>query len=174
PILLALYVAAAKRRGVPLDQISGTVQNDILKEYIARGTYIFPPGPALRLVTDTIEFATRFLPRWHPVSISGYHIREAGSTAAQELAFTLADGLCYVQQAVDRGLDVDAFAPRLSFFFNAHSDFFEEVAKYRAARRLWARLMRGRFGAARPESRMLRFHAQTAGCALTAQQPEAN
>jgi methylmalonyl-CoA mutase, N-terminal domain len=173
-IIWAMYLVAAEKRGIASEQLGGTLQNDILKEYIAQKEYIYPPGPALRLVTDTIEFATRFLPRWHPVSISGYHIREAGSTAAQELAFTLADGLCYVQRAVDRGLGVDAFAPRLSFFFNAHSDFFEEVAKYRAARRLWARLMAGRFGAARPESRMLRFHAQTAGCSLTAQQPEVN
>jgi methylmalonyl-CoA mutase N-terminal domain/subunit len=174
PILLALYVAVAKRHGVPLDRLSGTVQNDILKEYIARGTYIFPPGPSMRLVTDTVEFAARHLPRWHPISISGYHIREAGATAVQELAFTLADGLAYVRAAVGRGLDVDAFAPRLSFFFNAHNDFFEEVAKYRAARRLWARLMRARFGAKSPESLALRFHAQTAGCSLTAQQPEVN
>jgi methylmalonyl-CoA mutase N-terminal domain/subunit len=174
PILLALYVAVAKRRGVPLDRISGTVQNDILKEYMARGTYIYPPGPALRLVTDTIEYATKNLPRWHPISISGYHIREAGSTAVQELAFTLADGIAYVEHARTRGLDVDQFAPHLSFFFNAHNDFFEEIAKYRAARRLWAKLMRERFGSQNPQAQMLRFHAQTAGSSLTAQQPENN
>jgi methylmalonyl-CoA mutase N-terminal domain/subunit len=174
PILLALYVAVAKRRGVPLEQISGTVQNDILKEYVARGTYIYPPGPAMRLVTDTIAYAAAHLPKWNPISISGYHIREAGSTAAQELAFTLADGIAYVEHVLARGLAVDSFAPQLSFFFNAHNDFFEEVAKFRAARRLWARLMRDRFGAKNPHSLMLRFHAQTAGSSLTAQQPENN
>jgi methylmalonyl-CoA mutase N-terminal domain/subunit len=174
PILLALYVAVARRRGVSLDQISGTVQNDILKEYVARGTYIYPPRPAMRLVTDTIAYAAEQLPRWNPISISGYHIREAGSTAVQELAFTLADGVAYVEHARARGLAVDTFAPRLSFFFNAHNDFFEEVAKFRAARRMWARLMRERFGATNPQSWMLRFHAQTAGSSLTAQQPENN
>jgi len=174
PILLALYVAVARRRGIPLDRLSGTIQNDILKEYMARGTYIYPPGPALRLVTDVIEFATENLPHWNPISISGYHIREAGSTAVQELAFTLANGIAYVEQSRARGLDVDRFGPRLSFFFNSHNDFFEEVAKFRAARRLWARLMRDRFGAKSAAAQMLRFHAQTAGCSLTAQQPENN
>ncbi|MGH2457582.1 MAG: acyl-CoA mutase large subunit family protein [Chloroflexota bacterium] len=174
PILLALYVAVARRQGVPLEALSGTVQNDILKEYMARGTYIYPPAPSLRLVTDTIEYATQHLPKWNPISISGYHIREAGSTAVQELAFTLADGITYVEQAIARGLDVDRFAPHLSFFFNAHNDFFEEIAKYRAARRLWARIMADRFHAQTPPARMLRFHAQTAGCSLTAQQPVNN
>jgi methylmalonyl-CoA mutase N-terminal domain/subunit len=174
PILLALYVAVARRRGIPLDRLSGTVQNDILKEYLARGTYIYPPGPALRLVTDTIAYAAAQLPHWHPISISGYHIREAGATAVQELAFTVADGIAYVEGAVARGLAVDAFGPQLSFFFNAHNDFFEEVAKFRAARRLWARTMKERFGATRPEAQALRFHAQTAGCSLTAQQPQVN
>ncbi len=174
PILLAMYVAVAKRRGVPLDQISGTTQNDILKEYLARGTYIFPPEPAMRLVTDTIEYTARDVPRWHPISISGYHIREAGSTAVQELAFTLANGIAYVDHAVTRGLSVDSFAPHLSFFFNSHNDFFEEIAKFRAARRLWATLMRDRFGATTTAAQTLRFHAQTAGCSLTAQQPENN
>jgi methylmalonyl-CoA mutase N-terminal domain/subunit len=174
PILLGMYVAVARRRGVPPDRISGTVQNDILKEYIARGTYIYPPGPAMRLVTDTVEYTAKHLPRWHPISISGYHIREAGSTAVQEVAFTLANGLAYVEHAVRRGLDVDRFGPQLSFFFNAHNDFFEEIAKYRAARRLWARLMTERFGAKTDAAKMLRFHAQTAGSSLTAQQPENN
>jgi methylmalonyl-CoA mutase N-terminal domain/subunit len=173
-IIWAMYIVTAEKRGIPWAKLGGTLQNDILKEYIAQKEYIFPPGPSMRLVTDTVEFAARHLPRWHPISISGYHIREAGATAVQELAFTLADGLAYVRAAVGRGLDVDAFAPRLSFFFNAHNDFFEEVAKYRAARRLWARLMRARFGAKSPESLALRFHAQTAGCSLTAQQPEVN
>ncbi|HVC33189.1 MAG TPA: methylmalonyl-CoA mutase family protein, partial [Chloroflexota bacterium] len=173
-ILLALYVAVARRRGVALDRISGTVQNDILKEYAARGTYIFPPAPSMRLVTDTVEYALETMPKWHPISISGYHIREAGSTAVQELAFTLADGIAYVEAARARGLDVERFAPHLSFFFNAHNDFFEEVAKFRAARRLWARIMRERFGARTAPAQMLRFHAQTAGCSLTAQQPETN
>src|SRR5579859_4224632 len=173
-ILLAMYVAVARRRGVPLDKISGTIQNDILKEYIARGTYIFPPTPAMRLVTDAIEYSARHLPKWNPISISGYHIREAGATAVQELAFTLADGIAYVEHAIARGLDVDDFAPHLSFFFNAHNDFFEEIAKFRAARRLWATLMRDRFGAKTAAAQMLRFHAQTAGVSLTAQQPENN
>jgi methylmalonyl-CoA mutase N-terminal domain/subunit len=173
-ILLAMYVAVARRRGVPLERISGTVQNDILKEYIARGTYIYPPGPSMRLVTDTIAYAVEHLPRWHPISISGYHIREAGSTAVQELAFTLADGIAYVEHARSRGLDVDRVGPHLSFFFNAHNDFFEEIAKFRAARRLWAKIMVERFGATTAQAQMLRFHAQTAGCSLTAQQPENN
>jgi methylmalonyl-CoA mutase N-terminal domain/subunit len=173
-IILAMYLAVARRRGVPFDRLEGTVQNDILKEYIARGTYIFPPRPSLRLVVDLIEYCRQRVPRWNPISISGYHIREAGATAVQELAFTLADAICYVQACLDRGLPVDSFAPRLSFFFNCHNDFFEEIAKFRAARRLWARLMRERFGARDPRSWMLRFHAQTAGSALTAQQPENN
>jgi methylmalonyl-CoA mutase N-terminal domain/subunit len=173
-ILLCLYVAVARGRGLPLAALSGTVQNDILKEYVARGTYIHPPAPSLRLTTDVFAWCAAELPQWNTISISGYHIREAGSTAAQELAFTLADGLAYVQAAVDRGLAVDTFAPRLSFFFNAHNDLFEEVAKFRAARRLWARLMADRFGAKDPRSRMLRFHVQTAGSTLTAQQPLVN
>jgi methylmalonyl-CoA mutase N-terminal domain/subunit len=170
-ILLALYVAVAKKRGIDVAKLSGTVQNDLLKEYIARGTYIFPPGPSLRITTDMFAWCAEHVPQWNTISISGYHIREAGSTAAQELAFTLADGLTYVQAAVDRGLDVDAFAPRLSFFFNAHNDLLEEVAKYRAARRLWYRLMEERFHPKDPRSLMLRFHTQTAGSTLTAQQP---
>jgi methylmalonyl-CoA mutase N-terminal domain/subunit len=173
-ILLAMYVAVAEKQGVARAELGGTLQNDILKEYTAQKEYIFPPGPSLRLVTDTIEFCARELPRWHPVSISGYHIREAGSTAAQELAFTLADGIAYVEAAVARGLAVDEFAPRLSFFFNAHMDFFEEIAKYRAARRIWARVMRDRFGAKNPRSWLLRFHTQTAGCSLTENQVENN
>ena len=173
-VIWAMYLAAAEKRSIPFDRLGGTLQNDILKEYIAQKEYIFPPGPAMRLVTDTVEFAARQLPQWHPISISGYHIREAGSTAVQELAFTLADGMTYVEHARARGLDVDSFAPRLSFFFNAHNDFFEEIAKYRAGRRLWARTMRHRFGAKDPRSLLLRFHAQTAGCSLTAQQPDNN
>ena len=173
-ILLALYVAAGKRQGVDPRRLAGTVQNDILKEYVARGTYIYPPRASLRVVTDVVAFCERDLPRWHPISISGYHIREAGSTAAQELAFTFAHALTYVQAAVDRGLDVDSFGSRLSFFFNAHNDFLEEIAKFRAARRLWAALMRDRFGAAAPRAQQLRFHTQTAGSTLTAQQPENN
>jgi methylmalonyl-CoA mutase N-terminal domain/subunit len=173
-ILLAMYVAVAEKQGVARSELGGTLQNDILKEYTAQKEYIFPPGPSLRLVTDTIEFCARELPRWHPVSISGYHIREAGSTAAQELAFTLADGIAYVEAAVARGLAVDEFAPRLSFFFNAHMDFFEEIAKYRAARRIWARVMRDKFGAKNPRSWLLRFHTQTAGCSLTETQVENN
>jgi methylmalonyl-CoA mutase N-terminal domain/subunit len=169
PILLALYVAAAEAQGVPRDQISGTTQNDILKEYIARGTYIFPPRPSMRLVTDVFEFCARELPRWNTISISGYHMREAGATAAQELAFTLADGIAYVEAAVERGLDVDAFAGRLSFFFAAWSELFEEVAKFRVARRMWATIMRERFGASDPRSLLCRFHVQTAGSSLTAQ-----
>ncbi len=173
-IIWAMYIAAAEKMGIPRAKLGGTLQNDILKEYIAQKEYIFPPEPSLRLVTDTIEFGTREMPLWNTVSISGYHIREAGATAAQELAFTLADGFAYVRAALDRGLDVDSFAPRLSFFFNSHNDLFEEVAKFRAARRIWAREMRERFGARDPRSLLMRFHAQTAGCSLTAQQPENN
>jgi methylmalonyl-CoA mutase N-terminal domain/subunit len=173
-ILLAYYVAVGEKQGVPAESLRGTVQTDILKEYIAQKEYIFPPEPSLRLCVDMIEFCSERLPQMHPVSISGYHIREAGSTAAQELAFTLADGFAYVDACVDRGLDVDEFAPRLSFFFNAHIDFFEEIAKYRAARRIWARELRGRYGAKDPRSWLMRFHAQTAGVSLTAQQPEVN
>jgi methylmalonyl-CoA mutase, N-terminal domain len=173
-ILLALYVGVAKKQGADLQKLSGTVQNDILKEYIARGTYIYPPRPAMRIVTDLFAWCRSELPQWNTISISGYHIREAGSTAAQEVAFTLADAIAYVEAAVAAGLAVDEFAPRLSFFFNAHNDFLEEIAKYRAARRLWAHLVRERFGARDPRSMMLRFHAQTAGSALTAQQPENN
>ncbi len=169
--LLCLYVAVADERGLPRAALSGTVQNDILKEYIARGTYIYPPAPSMRLVADTFAFCRDEVPRWNTISISGYHIREAGSDAVQEIAFTLADGIAYVEAARAAGLDVDAFAPRLSFFFNAHSHLLEEVAKFRAARRLWARIMRDRFGARDPRSLMLRFHAQTAGSTLTAQQP---
>ena len=170
-IMLAFYVVAAERQGVPADQLGGTIQTDILKEYIAQKEWCFPVDPAMRLVGDMIEWCSGHMPRWHPISISGYHIREAGSTAAQELAFTLKDGLTYVEQAVARGLDVDDFAPRLSFFFNAHIDFFEEIAKYRAARRIWARELRETFGARKPESWRMRFHTQTAGVSLTAQQP---
>ncbi|MCW5878590.1 MAG: methylmalonyl-CoA mutase family protein [Anaerolineales bacterium] len=173
-IIWAMYIAAAEKQGVRPEQLRGTLQNDILKEYIAQKEYIFPPEPSMRLVTDTIEYAAQHLPQWNPVSISGYHIREAGSTAAQELAFTLADGLEYVRWALARGLDIDDFAPRLSFFFNAHNDFFEEIAKYRAARRIWARQMREVFGAKDPRSWLMRFHTQTAGVSLTAQQPENN
>jgi methylmalonyl-CoA mutase N-terminal domain/subunit len=173
-VLLCMYLAVAEKQGADLRKVSGTIQNDILKEYIARGTYIFPPGPSMRLVTDMIEFCSNEMPRWHPISISGYHIREAGSTAAQELAFTLADGIAYVQAAVDAGLQVDDFAPRIAFFFNGHNDFLEEVAKFRAARRLWQRTMVERFHAKDPRSQMLRFHTQTAGSTLTAQQPENN
>lgn len=173
-VLLAMLIAAAEARGVPPERLSGTVQNDILKEYAARGTYIFPPGPSMRLVTDVIAHCARFLPRWNPISISGYHMREAGCTAAQEVAFTLANAVAYVEAALAAGLGVDEFAPRLSFFFAAHMDLFEEAAKFRAARRLWARIMRERFGARDPRSLMLRFHTQTAGSTLTAQQPENN
>ncbi|NPA90371.1 MAG: methylmalonyl-CoA mutase family protein [Chloroflexi bacterium] len=173
-VIWAMYIVAAEKRGIPRHKLGGTIQNDILKEYIAQKEYIFPPEPSMRLVVDTIEFAANEMPLWHPISISGYHIREAGSTAVQELAFTLADGFTYVEWAIDRGLDVDRFAPRLSFFFNAHNDFFEEIAKFRAARRIWARAMRDRYGAKNPRSWLLRFHAQTAGCTLTAQQPENN
>ena len=171
PIMLAFYVVAAERQGVAADRLSGTIQTDILKEYIAQKEWCFPVDPAMRLVGDMIEWCASHMPRWHPISISGYHIREAGSTAVQELAFTLKDGLTYVEEAVARGLDVDAFAPRLSFFFNAHIDFFEEIAKYRAARRIWAREMRDTFGARDERSLLMRFHTQTAGVSLTAQQP---
>jgi methylmalonyl-CoA mutase N-terminal domain/subunit len=170
-VLLAMYVALAEKQGAPLDKLSGTVQNDILKEYVARGTYIYPPGPSMRLVTDLFAYCAERLPAWNTISISGYHIREAGSTAVQEVAFTLANGVAYVEAAKAAGLDVDVFGPRLSFFFNSHIDFLEEVAKFRAARRLWARLMRERLGARDPRSWMLRFHTQTAGSSLTAQQP---
>ena len=173
-ILLCLYVAVAKKQGASLAKISGTIQNDILKEYIARGTYIYPVRPAMRIVTDIFAWCRGALPKWNTISISGYHIREAGSTAVQEVAFTLADGIAYVQAALDAGLQIDEFAPHLSFFFNAHSDLLEEIAKYRAARRLWAKIMRDRFQAEDPRSLLLRFHAQTAGSSLTAQQPENN
>ncbi|REJ80011.1 MAG: methylmalonyl-CoA mutase [Acidobacteria bacterium] len=174
PILLALYLVVAEEQGVDWQEIGGTVQNDILKEYAARGTYIYPPQPSLRLVTDLITFCADRVPRWNPISISGYHMREAGCTAAQEVAFTLANGLCYVEQALQRGVDIDSFAPRLSFFFNAHNDFLEEVAKFRAARSLWAELVRQRFAPKNPRSTWLRFHTQTAGSTLTAQQPVNN
>ncbi|MCL6478470.1 MAG: methylmalonyl-CoA mutase family protein [Peptococcaceae bacterium] len=173
-ILLAMYIAVAEKQGVTPDKLNGTIQNDILKEYIARGTYIFPPAQSMRLITDIFGYCAKNIPNWNTISISGYHIREAGSTAVQEVAFTLADGIAYVQAAIDAGLDVDEFAPRLSFFFNAHLNFFEEVAKFRAARRLWAKIMKERFGAKNPRSMMLRFHTQTAGCTLTAQQPDVN
>jgi len=173
-ILLCLYMAVGERQGVPSEKLSGTVQNDILKEYVARGTYVYPPGPSMRLITDTFAFCRERVPRWNTISISGYHLREAGSTAVQEVAFTLANGIAYVTAAQEAGLKVDEFAPQLSFFFNAHNNLLEEVAKFRAARRLWARIMRDRFDARDPRSRMLRFHAQTAGSMLTAQQPENN
>jgi methylmalonyl-CoA mutase N-terminal domain/subunit len=173
-ILLALYVAVAKRQGADISKLSGTVQNDVLKEYIARGTYIYPPHQAMRIITDLFGWANQNVPDWNTISISGYHMREAGSTAVQEVAFTLGNGMAYVQAAMDAGLDVDKFAPRLSFFFNAHSNFLEEVAKFRAARRMWARIMREHFKAKNPKSWMLRFHTQTAGSTLTAQQPENN
>jgi methylmalonyl-CoA mutase N-terminal domain/subunit len=173
-VLLALYVAVARRQKVALEALSGTIQNDVLKEYLARGTYIFPPRPALRIVTDIISYCERNLPQWNTISISGYHIREAGSTAVQEVAFTLANAVAYVRAAIDAGLDVNAFGQRLSFFFSAHNDFLEEIAKFRAARRLWAKLMRDRFGATNPRAQQLRVHAQTAGSTLTAQQPDNN
>ncbi|MBT3339063.1 MAG: methylmalonyl-CoA mutase family protein [Anaerolineae bacterium] len=173
-IIWAMYIVAAEKKGVKREQLRGTLQNDILKEYIAQKEYIFPPEPSMRLVTDTIEFGTSDLPQWNTISISGYHIREAGSTAAQELAFTLADGFEYVRWALERGLDIDDFAPRLSLFFNSHNDFFEEIAKFRAARRIWAREMKETFGAKNPRSWLMRFHTQTAGASLTAQQPEIN
>jgi methylmalonyl-CoA mutase N-terminal domain/subunit len=175
PILFAMYLAVAEKQGVDVKrQVSGTLQNDILKEYIAQKEYIFPPRPSMRLITDQFSFAAKHVPRWNTISISGYHIREAGSTALQELAFTLRDGMEYVQYGVDAGLDIDEFAPRLSFFFNSHNDFFEEIAKFRAARQIWATVMRERYGAKNPRSWMLRFHTQTAGCSLTAQQPVNN
>ena len=170
----AMYIANAENQGIPKSKLGGTIQNDILKEYIAQKEYIFPPHPSMRLVTDTVEYGARNMPRWNTISISGYHIREAGSTAVQELAFTLADGYAYADWAIERGLNIDEFAPRFSFFFNAHNDFFEEIAKYRAARRIWANDMRYKYGAKDPRSWTLRFHTQTAGCSLTAQQPENN
>ncbi len=173
-ILLAMYIAVAEKQGVASKGLRGTIQNDILKEYSARGTYIFPPKPSMRIITDIFSFCSQEVPQWNTISISGYHIREAGSTAVQEVAFTLADGIAYVEAAIDAGLDVDEFGPRLSFFFNAHLDFLEEVAKFRAARRLWATIMRDRFKAKDPRSMMIRFHTQTAGCTLTAQQPKNN
>ena len=173
-MIWAMYIANAENQGVPKSKLGGTIQNDILKEYIAQKEYIFPPHPSMRLVTDTVEYGTKHMPRWNTISISGYHIREAGSTAVQELAFTLADGYAYADWAIERGLNVDEFAPRFSFFFNAHNDFFEEIAKYRAARRIWAKDMRYKYGAKDPRSWTLRFHTQTAGCSLTAQQPEIN
>jgi len=173
-VVFAMYLAVAEKQGVPLERLTGTLQNDILKEYIAQKEWIYPPRPSLRIITDLISYCTRHVPKWNTISISGYHIREAGSTAVQELAFTLADGVAYVQAGIDAGLDVDEFAPRLSFFWNSHNDFFEEVAKLRAARRMWAHIMRERFAAKEPRSWMLRFHTQTAGCSLTAQQPYNN
>jgi methylmalonyl-CoA mutase N-terminal domain/subunit len=171
PVIWAMYIAMAENRGIDRKDIGGTIQNDMLKEFIAQKTFMCPPEPSVRLITDTVEFGTKEVPRWNTISISGYHIREAGSTAVQELAFTLADGIAYVQAAIDRGLHVDEFAPRFSFFFNSHIDFFEEIAKFRAARRIWAKVMRERFKAKDPRSWWLRFHTQTAGCSLTAQQP---
>ena len=173
-VLLAMYIAVAQKQGVPCIELRGTIQNDILKEYVARGTYIFPPKPSMRLIVDTFAFCTKEMPKWNPISISGYHIREAGSTAVQEVAFTLADGIAYCQAAEKAGMEIDAFAPQLSFFFNAHNDLLEEVAKYRAARRLWARIMKEKFRAKDPRSMMLRFHTQTAGSTLTAQQADIN
>ncbi|SHI58253.1 methylmalonyl-CoA mutase [Dethiosulfatibacter aminovorans DSM 17477] len=173
-VLLAMYIAVAEKQGVSADKLRGTIQNDILKEYIARGTYIFPTEQSMRLITNIFEYCSQNVPKWNTISISGYHIREAGSTAAQEVGFTLADGIAYVEAAIKAGLDVDSFAPRLSFFFNAHNDLLEEVAKYRAARRLWAKIMKDRFGATNPKSMMLKFHTQTGGSTLTAQQPENN
>ncbi len=174
PILLAMYIVVAEKQGVSKSQVGGTIQNDMLKEFIAQKTFMLPPQPSIRLIVDTIEYCTREVPRWNTISISGYHIREAGSTAVQELAFTLADGIAYVEAALERGLEVDYFAPRLSFFFDSHIDFFEEIAKFRAARRIWARIMKERFKAKNPRSLMLRFHTQTAGCSLSAQQPYNN
>src|SRR3989475_957232 len=173
-ILLALYVAVARRQGADVRRLSGTVQNDVLKEYIARGTYIFPPAQAMRIITDMFSWASENVPEWNPISISGYHMREAGSTAVQEIAFTLGNGIAYVKAAIEAGLDIDNFAPRVSFFFNAHNNFLEEVAKFRTARRMWARIMREQLKAKNPRSWMLRFHTQTAGSTLTAQQPENN
>ena len=174
PVIWAMYIAAAEKRGIDRSKLGGTLQNDILKEYIAQNEFRFPPRPSMRLVTDTVEFASNEMPKWNSISISGYHIREAGSTAAQELAFTLADGFEYVRWAVERGMDVDEFAPRLSFFFNSHNDFFEEIAKFRAARRIWAKEMKETFGAENPRSQWMRFHTQTAGVSLTDVQPEVN
>ena len=173
-ILLAMYIAVGEKQGVPSEKLRGTLQNDILKEYIAQKEWIFPPEPSMRLITDIMAFCAQHVPKWNTISISGYHIREAGSTAVQELAFTLADGFAYVEAGIKAGLDVDTFAPRLSFFFNSHLDFFEEIAKYRAARRIWARHMKEKYKAKKKESWLLRFHTQTAGCTLTAQQPENN
>ncbi len=173
-VLLAMYIAVGEKQGVPQHLLRGTIQNDILKEYIAQKEWIFPPEPSIRLIVDTIEYCTKYVPKWNTISISGYHIREAGATAVQELAFTLADGFTYVEACLERGLDIDDFAPRLSFFFNSHLDFFEEIAKFRAARRIWARYMREKYGAKNPRSWLMRFHTQTAGCSLTAQQPENN
>ncbi|WP_026974850.1 acyl-CoA mutase large subunit family protein [Alicyclobacillus contaminans] len=173
-VLLAMYLVVAEKQGVSWDKVSGTIQNDILKEYVARGTYIFPPKPSMRLITDIFEFCSKEVPHWNTISISGYHIREAGSSAVQEIAFTLANAIAYVEAALEKGLDIDDFAPRLSFFFNAHNDFFEEIAKFRAARRMWAKIMRERFNAKSPRSMQLRFHTQTAGSTLTAQQPDNN
>jgi len=173
-ILLAMYLAVAEKQGVPSEKVRGTIQNDILKEYSSRGTYIFPPKPSMRIITDIFSFCAKNVPMWNTISISGYHIREAGSTAVQEIAFTLANGIAYVEAAMEAGLDIDTFAPRLSFFFNAHLDFFEEIAKYRAARLIWAKIMKERFKAKNPKSLMIRFHTQTAGCTLTAQQPKNN
>ncbi|GAV22409.1 acyl-CoA mutase large subunit family protein [Carboxydothermus pertinax] len=173
-VLWAMYIACAEKQGVPSEKLSGTIQNDILKEYIAQKSWIFPPEPSMRIITDIFAFGAKYVPRWNTVSISGYHIREAGATAVQELAFTLADGFAYVEAGIKAGLDVDEFAPRLSFFFNSHMDFFEEIAKFRAARRIWARRMKEKYGAKNPRSWLLRFHTQTAGCSLTAQQPENN
>src|SRR5437773_8206493 len=173
-MLLAFYICVAEHQDVPRGELRGTIQTDILKEYIAQKEWIFPPEPSMRLVTEMVEFCAKELPRWHPISISGYHIRDAGSNAVRDLAFTLADGFAYVDAAVERGLDVDDFARRLSFFFNAHIDFFAEIAKYRAARRIWARELRERYGAKNPRSWLMRFHTQTAGVSLTAQQPEVN
>jgi len=173
-MIWAMYLVTAEKQGVKFNQLRGTIQNDILKEYIAQKEWIYPPEPSIKLIVDTIRFAKDYVPQWNPISISGYHIREAGATAVQELAFTLADGFAYVEACINAGMDVDEFAPRLSFFFNSHLDFFEEIAKFRAARRIWARYMRERYGAKNPRSWMLRFHTQTAGCSLTAQQPENN
>jgi len=173
-VLLAMYIAVAEKQGVPADKLRGTIQNDILKEYSSRGTYIFPPKPSMRVITDIFSYCAENVPLWNTISISGYHIREAGSTAVQEVAFTLANGISYVEAAQQAGLDVDTFGPRLSFFFNSHLDFFEEIAKFRAARRLWAKIMKERFNAKNPRSQMVRFHTQTAGCTLTAQQPKNN
>lgn len=173
-MIFAFYLAVAKKQGVSFDKLRGTLQNDILKEYIAQKEYIFPPQPSMRIITDMIEYCTNEVPQWNPVSVSGYHIREAGSTAAQELAYTLADGFAYIEACIERGMDVDSFAPRISFFFNSHLDFFEEIAKFRAARRIYARRMKEKYGAKNPRSWWLRFHTQTAGCTLTAQQPENN